>query len=61
MTSIHLVKMVSVKPFSMISRVHQLPYLAFGFLASQEVKDAGVGNLGLQDRMYLSCEPQTYR
>jgi acetylcholinesterase len=24
--------------------------IAFGFLASQEVKDAGVGNLGLQDR-----------
>jgi acetylcholinesterase len=24
--------------------------LAFGFLASQEVKDAGVGNLGLWDR-----------
>jgi hypothetical protein len=23
---------------------------AYGFLASQEVKDAGVGNLGLQDR-----------
>lgn len=27
---------------------------AFGFLASQEVKDAGVGNLGLQDRKKLS-------
>lgn len=26
-------------------------YAAFGFLASQEVKDAGVGNLGLQDRL----------
>ncbi|KAF8260204.1 carotenoid ester lipase precursor [Lactarius quietus] len=25
-------------------------FLAFGFLASQEVKDAGVGNLGLQDQ-----------
>ena len=24
--------------------------IAFGFLASQEVNDAGVGNLGLQDR-----------
>ena len=24
--------------------------LAFGFLASQEVKDAGIGNLGLHDR-----------
>jgi hypothetical protein len=24
--------------------------IAFGFLASQEVKDAGVGNLGLHDR-----------
>ena len=27
--------------------------LAFGFLASQEVKDARVGNLGLWDREYL--------
>jgi acetylcholinesterase len=27
--------------------------LAFGFLASQEVKDAGVGNLGLRDRAFL--------
>lgn len=26
---------------------------ALGFLASQEVKDAGVGNLGLQDRPYF--------
>ena len=26
--------------------------LAFGFLASQEVKDARVGNLGLWDREY---------
>ena len=26
---------------------------AFGFLASQEVKDAGVGNLGLWDRECL--------
>jgi acetylcholinesterase len=25
---------------------------AFGFLAGQEVKDAGVGNLGLQDRAF---------
>ncbi len=33
------------------------PYLlnrlsGFGFLASEEVKAAGVGNLGLQDREY---------
>ena len=27
-------------------------FLAFGFLASQEVKDARVGNLGLWDRGY---------
>ena len=27
--------------------------LAFGFLASQEVKDAGVGNIGLWDRECL--------
>ena len=27
---------------------------AFGFLASQEVKNAGVGNLGLQDRTFTS-------
>jgi acetylcholinesterase len=27
--------------------------LAFGFLASQEVKNAGVGNLGLWDRECL--------
>lgn len=29
----------------------QLP-LGFGFLASKEVRDAGAGNLGLQDRMW---------
>ena len=28
--------------------------LAFGFLASQEVKDTGVGNLGLWDRECLA-------
>jgi acetylcholinesterase len=28
------------------------PSLAFGFLASQEVKDAGIGNLGLHDRQF---------
>lgn len=27
--------------------------LGFGFLASKEVKDAGVGNIGLQDRKPL--------
>ena len=27
-------------------------HLAFGFLPGKEVKAAGVGNLGLQDRMY---------
>ena len=27
---------------------------AFGFLGSKEVKDAGVGNLGLHDREYNS-------
>lgn len=27
--------------------------LAYGFLASQEVKDAGLGNFGLWDRMSL--------
>jgi len=26
------------------------PSLAFGFLAGKEVKDAGIGNLGLHDR-----------
>ena len=26
--------------------------IAYGFLASKEVKNAGVGNLGLQDREY---------
>ena len=33
------------------------PFLfqAFGFLSSQEVKDAGIGNLGLQDRTSLCC------
>jgi hypothetical protein len=29
---------------------HPYRIIAFGFLASQEVKDAGVGNLGLHDR-----------
>ena len=28
----------------------------FGFLASKEVKAAGVGNLGLQDRSYLRAQ-----
>jgi acetylcholinesterase len=32
----------------------------FGFLASQEVKDAGVGNLGLQDRKHFSI-PITFK
>jgi acetylcholinesterase len=32
----------------LVDRLH----LAFGFLASQEVKDAGVGNLGLRDRAF---------
>lgn len=27
---------------------------AFGFLASKEIKAAGVGNLGLQDRAYIT-------
>lgn len=32
---------------------HDLQMLpGLGFLASQEVKDAGVGNLGLQDRAF---------
>ena len=31
--------------------IFRLP-LAFGFLASQEVKDAGIGNLGLHDRQF---------
>ena len=30
--------------------------LAFGFLASQEVKDAGVGNLGLHDREHSGIQ-----
>ncbi|KAF8262660.1 carotenoid ester lipase precursor [Lactarius quietus] len=33
---------------------------AFGFLASQEVKDAGVGNLGLQDQRMALCWVQKY-
>jgi hypothetical protein len=28
--------------------------IAFGFLAGKEVQEAGVGNLGLQDRAYFS-------
>lgn len=28
-------------------------YKAFGFLSSKEVKNAGVGNLGLQDRKFV--------
>ena len=27
---------------------------AFGFLGGKEVKEAGVGNIGLQDRKYTS-------
>ncbi|KAF9220267.1 alpha/beta-hydrolase [Gyrodon lividus] len=34
--------------------------LAFGFLASQEVKDAGVGNLGLQDQRLALYWVQKY-
>ncbi len=33
---------------------------AFGFLASKEVKDAGVGNLGLQDRTYLMLRSASF-
>ncbi|OJA18273.1 hypothetical protein AZE42_04997 [Rhizopogon vesiculosus] len=33
---------------------------AFGFLASQEVKDAGVGNLGMQDQRQAMRWVQTY-
>jgi len=33
-----------------VSTCSNVPFAGFGFLASQEVKDAGVGNLGLQDR-----------
>ncbi len=32
------------------------PFSAFGFLASKEVKEAGVGNLGLLDRASSSHE-----
>jgi len=31
--------------------------LAFGFLASKEVKDAGIGNLGLHDRQSEASFP----
>ncbi len=34
--------------------------LAFGFLASREVKEAGVGNLGLWDREYSSSRRNQY-
>ena len=34
--------------------------LAFGFLASQEVKDAGVGNLGLQDRKHSAISTTSF-
>ena len=41
-----------VSPFKdPIDKIQIWRISAFGFLASQEVKDAGVGNLGLQDRM----------
>lgn len=33
---------------------------AFGFLGGQEVKDAGVGNLGLQDRAYAQNVVKTH-
>src|SRR6266404_239695 len=33
---------------------------AFGFLASQEVKEAGVGNMGLWDREYSSSRHNRY-
>ena len=36
------------------------PLLAFGFLASQEVKDAGVGNLGLWDREHSDSRHNEY-
>jgi acetylcholinesterase len=37
------------KPVVYVSMNYRLS--AFGFLGGKEVKEAGVGNLGLQDRM----------
>lgn len=34
--------------------------VGFGFLASKEVKDAGLGNLGLRDRTFANNELQQY-
>ena len=58
MQSTDLVKPVSMHSFFMFSPIQRSLSLAFGFLASQEVKDAGVGNLGLQDRMCSSSSHQ---
>jgi len=33
----------------------------WGFLASQEVKDAGIGNIGLQDRTDPSSFPSQFQ
>jgi hypothetical protein len=46
--------------FLLPSYVHELNRISgFGFLAGKEVKAAGVGNLGLQDREYVSLRSQS--
>ena len=58
MTLVELVRAVSLQSLLIIARVYRsLRILAWGFLASQEVKDAEVGNIGLQDRMCLCPAP----
>ena len=34
--------------------------VGFGFLASKEIKEAGLGNLGLRDRTFISYEQRQY-
>ena len=46
--------------FLLPSYVYELNRISgFGFLAGKEVKAAGVGNLGLQDREYVSLHSQS--
>jgi hypothetical protein len=43
-----------VNSFTTKPRVYtDVQHAGFGFLGGKEIKDAGVGNLGLQDRKFL--------
>lgn len=48
-------------PTDLCRQVVDKALVGFGFLASKEVKDAGLGNLGLRDRTFTSREFVAHR